>query len=87
MSIPNPPNASRRHYRRWSDERIWREFYIALLPVVCDHLTARDLDVIAASRAADTAYAEYRKRFPIAAALEPDTDLDESTIQTKEGVQ
>jgi hypothetical protein len=80
MSSPNP----RRHaYRRFSDERIWREFMCAALPVVCDRLTGRMLDAGEAATLADEAYAEYRKRFPI---REPELD-DEPDTPSEETVR
>jgi hypothetical protein len=83
MSVPNP---RRRSCRRYSDERIWREFMAGCL--------ARHPPKLAAVQA-DEAYTEYRERFPVrepelddeAAALEPDTESEASTIQTKKGVQ
>ncbi len=83
MSVPNP---RRRHYRRYSDERIWREFMAACL--------VRHPPQFAAQQA-DDAYGEYRARFPVrepklddeSAALETETDGAPSTSQTKKGVQ
>lgn len=49
---PNP----RRFYRRFSDERIWREFMAACL--------TRHPPGVAAQQA-DEAYALYRTRFPV----------------------
>jgi hypothetical protein len=77
MSIPNPPRR-RRHYRRYSDERIWREFMAGCL--------ARQTPDVAALQA-DKAYAEYRDRFPVREPelddepAEADTDLAEKGVQ------
>lgn len=81
---------SRSAYRRWGDERIWREFMIAALPVVCDRLTGRELDASEAAKHADAAYAEYRKRFPVATdppALDSESPDSPTDSQTKRGVQ
>lgn len=82
-------NLRRRAYRRWEeDSRIWREFYCASLIAIGPIVPRSELRYEAANLA-DHAYTEYRERFPrSAAALEPDTDLDDgSTSNTKEGVQ
>jgi hypothetical protein len=80
MSIPNPPRRRRYHYRRYSDERIWREFMAGCL--------ARQTPDVAALQA-DKAYAEYRDRFPV---REPELDdepasLEGDQFQPSEGLQ
>jgi hypothetical protein len=95
VSIPNPPRR-RRSYRRFSDERIWREFYATCIIATGSKglVTFNDIPHEAALLA-DSAYIEYRERFPVrdpelndeAAALEPETDGDTSQVQTKKGVQ
>jgi hypothetical protein len=83
MSIPNPPRRRRYAYRRYSDERIWREFFCA-----CIVSSGSQGDIGFDAALADKAYAEYRNRFP---AREPEVDDDEpaepDTRQAGKGVQ
>ncbi len=75
--IPNPPNARRRHVarRRWTDDRIWRELYCAIL-------SRYEGTPKHAAMFADEAYTEYRERFP---AREPELLDDEP--EATEGVR
>jgi hypothetical protein len=81
MSIPNPPNASRMHrrhaYRRFSDERIWREFFAICLSASA-RLLPDKLYVAQAAAGADVAYAEFRNRFPVR-ELEDDEPAEAET--------
>jgi hypothetical protein len=72
MSLSNP---RRRLCRRFSDERIWREFYTACLTVT--------VNIELAAKRADDAYAQYRNRFPV---RQPELDeepagLDEESAE------
>ncbi len=89
MSIPNPPNASRRHiYNTWTMKRIWREFMVGCLNRQTPQLAAKQ---------ADEACAEYLSRFPLqqpdpddeptATAPESDKEFDEGPAQTKKVLQ
>lgn len=82
MSFPNP---KRRHYRRFGDERIWREFMCAILSreKLPHHVGEVLSDVAIAARFADEAYKEYRERFP---TREPELD-DEPAADSTEGVR
>jgi hypothetical protein len=72
MSSPNPPRRYVR--RRWTDDRIWREFMAGCL--------ARHPPRVAAEQA-DEAYALYRERFPV---REPELD-EESEAPSEETVR
>ncbi len=68
MSTPNP---RRRHYRRFSDERIWREFMCACLLIS---------EPPRAAQRADEAYAEYRNRFPVREPVLDDEPEDKQEV-------
>jgi hypothetical protein len=62
--------------RRWTDERIWREFFCACIPLIPGRFGISE-----AATLADEAYAEYRERFPV---REPELN-DETDTETEAG--
>ncbi len=76
-------NSRRRAYRRFSDERIWREFFAACLPpCISAACMPREEAIPLAGRLADEAYAEYRDRFSV---RQPELTDDEP--ETEAGVR
>lgn len=78
-SIPNPPNASRRHrmHRRYRDESIWRGFFEACA-------SSGKFTAIEAAGFADKAYTEYRLRFPL---REPELDDEPAADDEAQGAR